>query len=301
MSFTTHWRSSAGRLRARYRRALARKPRVVEELVDYYWHRPLAAWLTVALESTSVTPNQVTLASLVAGWAAAILVLAAAWRSESWWLPAGGAMLLVSVVFDCADGQLARLRGEHSEFGRVVDGVTDYLVSFGFYVALTAMIYVRVGAPWAALTALAGLTMPLRLLAYDRVRILYLAAHGGGGGAAEGLDSCSVVRTRRIAARGCFVETVLFGLYLGYQRLQVWLLPDPIAGRLPAAHQGSIGACDMRRASYLGLGTHLSLLYAASWLAGFSVEWLAWSQLLIALGLNALLMDVLRRHRHGAC
>ena len=44
-------------------------------------------------------------------------------------LPVAGLCLFLSAVFDCADGQLARMRGTSSVFGRMLDGVADLVVA----------------------------------------------------------------------------------------------------------------------------------------------------------------------------
>ena len=79
---------------------------------DIIWNRlvarPLAAVLVVPLARTAITPNQVTFATLpvfLAG--AAVLAALPTWGA----LIAGAAIIELSYVLDCADGQLARLKG----------------------------------------------------------------------------------------------------------------------------------------------------------------------------------------------
>ena len=89
------------------------KPRDVEEPIDYYWHRPLAGLLVQLIEHTKITANQVTFASgfvsLLSGGAMAL-----GGFYGKWWVSIGGLLLLLSIVLDCADGQLARIRGTSS-------------------------------------------------------------------------------------------------------------------------------------------------------------------------------------------
>jgi phosphatidylglycerophosphate synthase len=72
-----------------------------------------------------VSPNFVTLLSIVFGIATGVAMLS----SFEWHLQVAGACLFISAVLDCADGQLARLRGTSSAFGRMLDGVADAVVS----------------------------------------------------------------------------------------------------------------------------------------------------------------------------
>jgi hypothetical protein len=100
------------------------KPREVEEPIDYYWHRPLAGMLVQLVEHTSIKPNQLTFASAGAGVLSGVVLTLAAWV-HPWWAVAGALLLLLSIVLDCADGQLARLRGISSPLGRTLDGCMD--------------------------------------------------------------------------------------------------------------------------------------------------------------------------------
>jgi phosphatidylglycerophosphate synthase len=111
------------RIREGYRRT--RKPN------DIFWNRfvarPLAAPLVVALERTRVTPNQVTLLSLLVFLvSASLLVLLPGPRG----LLAAVIVLELSYVLDCVDGQLARLRGSSSPIGAHFDFLMDELKAF---------------------------------------------------------------------------------------------------------------------------------------------------------------------------
>ena len=107
-----------------YRRT--RKPQ------DILWNRlvarPLAAVLLVPLARTRVTPNQVTLATLVVfaarrGDAGARARLAARWCGAS-------RVIELSYVLDCVDGQLARCKGTSSPVGAHLDFLMDEIKAF---------------------------------------------------------------------------------------------------------------------------------------------------------------------------
>jgi hypothetical protein len=77
-------------------------------------------------------------------------------------LPIAGALLFLSAVLDCADGQLARMRKTSSLFGRMLDGVADLIV-IGATAPATVWLLWRSYAspPWlgATVVALAVVTM----------------------------------------------------------------------------------------------------------------------------------------------
>lgn len=108
---------------AAYKRSL--KPLEVEEPIDVWIHRPLAYLLAKALMPTPVSPNAVTVISILFGIAGGIALLS----SFPHHMLVGGLCIFASAVFDCADGQLARMRGTSSLLGRMLDGSADLIVS----------------------------------------------------------------------------------------------------------------------------------------------------------------------------
>jgi hypothetical protein len=112
------------------------KVAVTDELLDAYVNRPLARYVVRAVERTSVTPNQLTLASAVWGTIAG-LCFASEQRGAALM---GAIALFLCMVFDCSDGQLARARGGGSVVGRIFDGYADYWVALWLHIGiLTAL------------------------------------------------------------------------------------------------------------------------------------------------------------------
>jgi len=91
-------------------------------LWNLYVARPLASVLVYLLRRTPVTPNQVTFlgAGLFLGVAAALIGV----RGWAGMLLAAG-FLELSYLFDCADGQLARLTSMTSDVGAYLDFLVD--------------------------------------------------------------------------------------------------------------------------------------------------------------------------------
>ena len=101
------------------------KPLEVEEPIDVWVHRPPAYVLARVLLPTPISPNLVTIGSIIVGCAAGAAIFA----HFPWHLPLAGALIFSSAVLDCCDGQLARLRKSSSALGRMLDGVADLVVS----------------------------------------------------------------------------------------------------------------------------------------------------------------------------
>ncbi len=95
----------------------------VEEPIDLYVHRPLAYLFARAAYPTPISPNFITLLSILAGVASGALLLVDVPHHMLY----SGLLLFMSAVLDCADGQLARMRKTSSAFGRMLDGVADLI------------------------------------------------------------------------------------------------------------------------------------------------------------------------------
>lgn len=108
------------------------KPYETEEHLDYFFYRPLASLIVKGVINTSVTPNQLTWASLIFGVISGFFF--SKYFSNALYLYIGILLLLISNVFDCSDGQLARARGTAGSMaGRTFDGLVDNLVFFSIY------------------------------------------------------------------------------------------------------------------------------------------------------------------------
>lgn len=117
-------------LLSEYRRSL--KLVEVEEPVDLVVYRPSAFLLVKAIYRTPITPNQITLFSILVG----VLAGLGYGFGRRGTVLAGAALYAFSIVLDCADGQLARLKRNGTPLGRLLDGLVDYIVGFSVFVGL---------------------------------------------------------------------------------------------------------------------------------------------------------------------
>ncbi len=140
--------------RARLSSALARsrKPRLGKELLCEHVFRPLAHPLVLVLARLRVPPPLVVAASGVAGLAGAVEL----GRGS---LLAAALLVQLKTVLDNADGQLARLTGRTSAFGRYLDSELDLLVNAALFGALGY----STGEPAPALAGFLALTTVLSL------------------------------------------------------------------------------------------------------------------------------------------
>jgi len=161
-------------------RDLALKGDHVEEWIDVRFVRPLGMRVARALLPRRISADQVTFAGLLVGVVAAHFFVYGDRR-----LDVVGLLLIgVAEVLDSADGQLARLRGTSSRWGRILDGYVDNLrwISVYFFLLLR---FVHGGAFLGVepahvliLVMLAGFSHSLQAAAADLVQGAYLGAAG---------------------------------------------------------------------------------------------------------------------------
>jgi len=144
----------------------------VEESFDLYFYRPLAFLLVKAIYGTSITPNQLTVISMIFGIIGGISYSFGSHKA----FIAGAVLYLLYNVVDCSDGQLARMKKNGTTVGRILDGVADYVVSIALYFGIAFGFANNSSNPlqmWL-LTAAAGISNAIQsgLLDYYRNRYL---------------------------------------------------------------------------------------------------------------------------------
>lgn len=121
-------------------------------LVAYYVGRPLGRLFSRALVWTPVTPNQVTVASMLIGVAGAALAA----LGGRWWLTAGAFLYWFGMVVDCVDGDLARVRIEGSRAGQWLDTIADDVSTAAITLGFGLGLYRQTSSPVWAWAGLAG-------------------------------------------------------------------------------------------------------------------------------------------------
>lgn len=100
------------------------------------------AWslpFTYLVYHTPLTPNMISMLSFVVLLAACAFIVKATPAATL----IGGILCWFSWVFDCVDGEIARLKGLSSDFGAWFDGVLDRLGDIVLFVAITINLYLQ--------------------------------------------------------------------------------------------------------------------------------------------------------------
>jgi phosphatidylglycerophosphate synthase len=122
------------------RAMLATCRRPYDGIVDRFIIRPISLRITSLLWDSPVRPNHVTVVSILLGLLGSFFAARGAFAL-------GALLLFVQVVLDSVDGELARLRFQHSRFGMNLDNVGDELVDNSFIAAVG----IGMGGIWAPL------------------------------------------------------------------------------------------------------------------------------------------------------
>lgn len=104
----------------------------IEEIIDLLFYRPLAFILVKIIYPTNITPNQITIASILFGISAGIIYATGAPLSGLY----GALFFMIYNVLDCSDGQLARLKKNGTHAGRIIDGIADYISAAAVFMGL---------------------------------------------------------------------------------------------------------------------------------------------------------------------
>jgi phosphatidylglycerophosphate synthase len=173
----------------------------------------LGSYLSVAAYRLGLHPTVLTLANLVLGIGAVVLVgalapLAHAGRVPSWWMGLGALVLWqLAYALDCADGQLARFTGKAGPAGARVDILCDVAIQIALVAAVATVNHAyHPGTPDWLVAVFAG-TWMVNL-------VTSVLQQGGAGGSLITSDSPVVKLVKLVRDYGAVVTVV--GLVLAF-------------------------------------------------------------------------------------
>jgi len=134
-------------------------------IIDRYIIRKISGFITWLLVKTPVTPNQVTIISLILGIASAAFFS----HGAHTYTIIAGLFYFISTVFDQCDGEVARYKQMTSDFGKTFDIIVDSIVNATITIGITIAIYKTNGSGlsiMAGLLAMTGIVISLLLTTY---------------------------------------------------------------------------------------------------------------------------------------
>lgn len=251
----------------------------VEEWADLFIFRPLAFLLVKAIFRTSFTPNQLSVFSMILGVTGGFLFATRGWGAAA----AGAALVFLSVVVDCADGQLARLKKNGSHMGRLIDGGIDYVVGVAVYLGL-GFGFMGVGEQplrgWLIVAA-AAVSNIIHSVIFDYYRNRYLAyVHGARSAQIDDRNSFRREYVQLKRQGGQKLRRGFIRVYLGYTAFQMKISRDPMTlGPIDAELFRKANRLPMRLWTFLGSSTQAILLIAA--LAARRLDFYFWAMIVV--------------------
>ncbi|WP_455586833.1 CDP-alcohol phosphatidyltransferase family protein [Bacteroides sp.] len=192
-----------------------------EEWIDLLFYRPIGYRWALLFHKLGVTPNAITIASIFLGIAAGIL-----FYYNNLLLNVIGMCLLVwANMYDSADGQLARMTGQKSEIGRILDGVSGDF----WFISIYAAICLRLTPQWSywiwILAAVTGLCHSKQAAMADYYRNIHLFFLKGKSGSE--LDNYVQQKAiyNSLSWKKDFVRKLFLWFYTDYTRSQERLTP----------------------------------------------------------------------------
>jgi phosphatidylglycerophosphate synthase len=244
-----------------FKQSLKSEAYYADEIINIYLLRPLAAVIVWILYPTKVTPNQVTIAAIVLGCAAAV---AYAVHTPSAVILAG-CLVSAKDIVDDADGQLARAKQLYSRRGRFLDSIGDFVVDVAIFAAITyALLPAHPGLPTLLLgaTGLLGITVRVSYHVYYQASFLHLEQRYGLNRIVETVTE-EDLRGDPIALR----LQRLFNLIYTWQdklivRIDQWCRGTRMGEEHAARWYGD--RAGLRLSGLMGFGTEFALLTACS-------------------------------------
>ena len=142
----------------------------IEEKSNLYLFVPLSMWLVPKLAYLKISPNAVSLTSMAVGIGAGFSYFH---FNDYRFALLGFLLMAITHVLDGADGALARLTNTQSEFGKIIDGVCDYVIFLSVYIALALAMLITYGAEVWYIVVGAGLSHAFQAGAYELQRQEY--------------------------------------------------------------------------------------------------------------------------------
>lgn len=240
------------------------KDTAVEEAVDLFIFRPIAFVIVKLLYRFPVTPNQLSVLSIIAGLAAGVFYAMGDQRSFIY----AGSLYMLSHVLDCCDGMVARLKKNGTPIGRIIDGWADYITSIAVYVGL--LIGLHNGSfglgvsPWLLMVP-ASFSLFIHCMMVDYYRHEFMAhALGKNNSIREDMKLFAAELERLKKEKGRYVEKVMIVFYLGYTKLQ--LKENGAKQKYVPGKYYESNRLLLLLWNWIGAATHIAVLVLASFL-----------------------------------
>lgn len=200
---------------------VARSRKQSDSAMAKWFDRHISTALTRQLLDTDVTPNRITIGNTVMGVLGALLLLAGPYGLQL----AGAFLLVLTVIFDGCDGEIARIKFLESSSGRRLDFFTDNVVNAIAIPAAGLGHYLRGGAPFFYYASIANFLLAVGSIA--PVYYLFFRRHKAAVASDGSPERADLYKTAEGMSGRDFVY-LIFGLAL-FGRIH-WFTPVCLVG-----------------------------------------------------------------------
>ena len=198
------------------------KSLVTEEFIDIHFYRPIGYRWALLFNKMGVSPNAVTIASIVIGVAAGIC-----YYPTDLAINILGMLLLVwANSYDSADGQLARMTRKKPPLGRILDGAAGDI----WFITIYAAICLRLTPQWGiwiwVLAAITGFFHSKQAAMADYYRNVHLLFLKGKSGSELSYSPHLKEHYREMSWRREFIYKLFETFYINYTVGQEQLTPQ---------------------------------------------------------------------------
>ena len=193
-----------------------------EEFIDIHFYRPIGYRWALLFNKMGVSPNAVTIASIVIGVAAGLC-----YYPTDLAINILGMLLLVwANSYDSADGQLARMTGKKTPLGRILDGAAGDI----WFITIYAAICLRLTPQWGiwiwVLAAITGFFHSKQAAMADYYRNVHLLFLKGKSGSELSYSPHLKEHYREMSWRREFIYKLFETFYINYTVGQEQLTPQ---------------------------------------------------------------------------
>jgi len=151
---------------------LSLKPKETEEILNQFFNRPLAYLTAKLFHKLKSSPNFVTMLSMAFGVSSGFLFA----QGEYHYVLAAAILLELMIIFDCADGQLARMLRRSSPLGKTLDGLADITTHMAIFYGVAFALYRELGSVYPFFLGLvAQLSMYFHIILYDHFKNVFIS------------------------------------------------------------------------------------------------------------------------------
>ena len=192
------------------------KSQDTEEWIDLIFYRPIGYRWALFFKKINVTPNTVTILSIIIGIAAGVMF----YFTDLWMNIAGMILLVWANSYDSADGQLARMTGNYSRTGRILDGLAGDFWFISIYVAICFRFMPEWGFHIWILAAITGYFHTKQAAMADYIRNFHIMFVKGKKGSE--FDDSQKLRehAKHLTWKGDFIEKLFMVFYIPYTKEQ---------------------------------------------------------------------------------